>query len=55
MQQSTRLTKHMIPFIGYRSIKSSLPKSSPNSLLFIIDEQDVFSFSINMQGQSQQI
>ena len=25
---STRLTKHLVPFIGYRSIKPSLPKSS---------------------------
>ncbi len=51
---STRLTKHLVPFIGYRSIKPSLPHSSSNSLLFIRDKQDIFSFSANMQGQSHQ-
>ena len=53
-EDSTRLTKHLVPFIGYRSIKPSLPKSSSNSLLFIRDKQDIFSFSVNMQGQLQQ-
>ena len=54
-EDSTRLTKHLVPFIGYRSIKSSLPKSTSNSLLFIRDRQDIFSFSVNMQGQSHQL
>jgi signal transduction histidine kinase len=53
-EDSTRLTKHLVPFIGYRSIKPSLPKSSSNSLLFIRDKQDIFSFSVNMLGQSDQ-
>jgi hypothetical protein len=43
-EDRTRLTKHLIPFIGYRSIKSSLPKSSPNSLLFTRDKQIFFFF-----------
>ena len=34
-EDSTRLTKHLVPFIGYRSIKPSLPKPHqiPCSLL----------------------
>ena len=54
-EDSTRLTKHLVPFIGYRSIKPSLPNSSSNSLLFIRDRQDIFSFSVNIQGQSHQL
>jgi len=50
-KDSTRLTKHLAPFIGYRSIKSSLPKSPSNSLLFIRDRQDIFSISVDMQRQ----
>ena len=50
-EDSTRLTKHLAPFIGYRSIKSSLPKSPSNSLLFIRDRQDIFSISVDMQRQ----
>ena len=50
-EDSTRLTKHLAPFIGYRSIKPSLPKSSSNSLLFIRDRKDIFSFSVDMQQQ----
>ena len=49
---SSRLVKHIVPFIGYRSIKPSLPKSSSNSLLVIGDKQNIFSFSINVQQQS---
>ena len=53
-EDSTRLTKLLIPFIGYRSIKSSLPKTLSNSLFFIRDKQDLFSFSVNMQVQPHQ-
>ena len=53
-EDSTRLTKHLVPFIGYRSIKPSLPKTPSNSLLFIRDKQDIFSFSINTQVQPHQ-
>jgi signal transduction histidine kinase len=51
-EDSTRLAKHLVPFIGYRSIKPSLPKSLSNSLLLIKDKQDIFSFSVNMINQS---
>ncbi len=51
-EDSTRLAKHLVPFIGYRSIKPSLPKSLSNSLLLIKDKQDIFSFSVNMKNQS---
>ncbi len=48
-EDSTRLTKYLVPFIGYRSIKPSLPMTPSNSLFFIRDKQDIFSFSVNMQ------
>lgn len=51
-EDRSRLVKHIVPFIGYRSIKPSLPKSSTNSLLFIGDKQNIFSFSVNAQPQS---
>ena len=51
-EDSTRLAKHLVPFIGYKSIKPSLPKSLSNSLLLIKDKQDIFSFSVNMKNQS---
>jgi hypothetical protein len=51
---SARLTKQLVPFIGYRSIKLSLPNTPSNSLFFIRDKQDIFSFSIDMQRQEQQ-
>lgn len=53
-EDSMQLTKRLVPFIGYRSIKLSLPKSSLNSLLIIRDKQDIFSLSINIQIQSNQ-
>jgi signal transduction histidine kinase len=53
-EDRSRLLKHIVPFIGYRSIKPSLPKSSSNSLLFIGDKQNIFSFSVNAQRQSYQ-
>ena len=51
-EDSTRLIKNLVPFIGYRSIKTSLPNTQSNSLFFIRDKQDIFSFSINMKAQS---
>jgi signal transduction histidine kinase len=48
-ENSGRITKQLVPFVGYRSIKLSLPKTSANSLLFIRDKQDVFSFSIDIR------
>ncbi|MBV9179661.1 MAG: HAMP domain-containing histidine kinase [Nitrososphaeraceae archaeon] len=48
-EDSGRITKQLVPFVGYRSIKLSLPKTSANSLLFIRDKQDVFSFSIDIR------
>ena len=53
-EDSTRLTKLLVPFVGYRSIKPSLPKTPSNSLFFIRDKQDIFSFSVNMQVQPHQ-
>jgi signal transduction histidine kinase len=53
-EDSMRLTKHLVPFIGYRSIKPSLSKTQSNSLFFLRDKQDIFSFSVNMQIQPHQ-
>jgi signal transduction histidine kinase len=53
-EDSMWLTKHLVPFIGYRSIKPSLSKTQSNSLFFIRDKQDIFSFSVNMQIQPHQ-
>jgi signal transduction histidine kinase len=53
-EDSVRLTKQLVPFVGYRSMKLSLPNTSSNSLFFIRDKQDIFSFSIDMQRQEQQ-
>jgi two-component sensor histidine kinase len=50
-EDTTRLIQHLVPFIGYASIKQSLPNSSSNSLLFIRDDQDIFSFSIDIKQQ----
>lgn len=50
-EDSGRLTKQLAPFIGYKSIKLSLPKTSANSSLFIRDKRDIFSFSVNIQVQ----
>ena len=50
-EDSRSLTKQLAHFVGYRSVKISLPKTSANSSLFIRDSKDIFSFSIydNMQ------
>ena len=53
-EDRSRLMKHIVPFIGYRSIKPSLPKSITNSLLLIGDKQNIFSFSVNVQQQVNQ-
>jgi hypothetical protein len=53
-EDSTRITKYLVPFIGYRSIKPLLPKAQSNTLFFIRDKQSIFSFSVNMQIQSNQ-
>jgi two-component sensor histidine kinase len=50
-ENSTGLMKNLIPFVGYRSIKTSLPNTQSNSLFFIRDKHDIFSFSINMKAQ----
>ena len=49
-EDSTRLTTHLIPFIGYRSIKTSLPKTLSNSVFLIRDKRDIFSFSVQYYG-----
>ena len=53
-EESGRLTKQLVPFVRYKSIKLSLPKTSANSLFFIRDKKDIFSFSIDIQKQKQQ-
>jgi signal transduction histidine kinase len=45
-EDSRSLTKQLAHFVGYRSVKMSLPKTSANSSLFIRDNKDIFSFSI---------
>ncbi len=45
-EDSRSLTKQLAHFVGYRSVKISLPKTSANSSLFIRDSKDIFSFSI---------
>ena len=51
---SSSITKQLVPFVGYRSIKLSLPNTSANSLMFIRDKQDIFSFSIDIHNKQQQ-
>lgn len=53
-ENSSSITKQLVPFVGYRSIKLSLPNSSANSLMFIRDKQDIFSFSIDIHNKQQQ-
>jgi nitrogen-specific signal transduction histidine kinase len=50
-EDSGKLTKQLVPFIGYKSIKLSLPKTSSNSLLFIRDKRDIFSFSVQQNDK----
>ena len=53
MKIVSSLTKQLVPFVGYKSIKLSLPKTSANSLFFIRDKTDIFSFSIDIQKRQQ--
>jgi len=52
-ENSRKLIKQIVPFIGYQSIKLSSHKIAaatvPSSLLFIRDKKDIFSFSIDIQ------
>jgi hypothetical protein len=48
-EDGARLMKQLAPFVGFKSIKLSLPKTITNSSCFIRDKQDIFSFSIDMQ------
>jgi signal transduction histidine kinase len=50
-EESTRLVKQVASFIGYKSIKLSLPKTSAGSSFFVRDKHDVFSFSIDRHEQ----
>ena len=52
-EDSGRLTKQLVPFVGYKSIKLSLPKTLANSLFFVRDKKDIFSFIIDIQKQQQ--
>jgi len=45
--ENTETIKKLVPFIGYKSIKLSSPKTGASSSVFIRDKQDIFSFSIN--------
>lgn len=53
-ENSKKLIKQIVPFIVYQSIKLSSHKAAaaaatvPNSLLFIRDKQDIFSFLIDI-------
>ena len=51
-ENSRKLIKQIVPFIVYQSIKLSSHKTAAatvqNSLLFIRDKQDIFSFSIDI-------
>jgi two-component sensor histidine kinase len=46
-EAGARLMKQLAPFIGFKSIKLSLPKTITSSSCFIRDKQDIFSFSID--------
>jgi signal transduction histidine kinase len=52
-ENSRKLIKHTVPFIVYKSVKLKSTKtaatSAANSLLFIRDKHDIFSFSIDIQ------
>jgi hypothetical protein len=51
-ENSRKLIKHTVPFIVYKSVKLKSTKTaatSANSLLFIRDKHDIFSFSIDIQ------
>ncbi len=52
-EDSDKIIKQLIPFVGHRSIKLSLPKASANSLLFIRDKQDICSFSIDIHNKQE--
>jgi hypothetical protein len=48
-EESTRIMKQLAPFIGYRSVKLALPKTSVGSSFFVRDKHDIISFSIDTQ------
>jgi len=52
-ENSSKIIKKIVPFISYKSIKLSSPKTAAipaaSSLVFIRDKQDIFSFSIDTQ------
>lgn len=48
-ENTSTLIKKIVPFIGYKSIRSSSPITATSSLVFIRDKQDIFSFSIDTQ------
>src|SRR5919112_1575891 len=59
-ENSKKLIKQIVPFIVYQSIKLSSHKTAaaatvPNSLIFIRDKQDIFSFSIDIQKYDKMI
>jgi K+-sensing histidine kinase KdpD len=52
-EESTKLVKQLVPFIGYESIKLSLPETSADSSVFIKDKHDILSFSIDSKSKQQ--
>ena len=52
-EDSRNLTKQLAHFVGYRSVKISLPKTSAKSSLFIRDKKDIFPFSICVKRQEE--
>ena len=48
-ENTSALIKKLVPFIGYKTIRLSSPITAANSIVFIRDKKDIFSFSINTQ------
>jgi signal transduction histidine kinase len=46
---TTKIVRKMVPFIGYKSIKPVSTETADVSLVFIRDKQDIFSISIVLQ------
>ncbi len=46
---TTKIIRKIVPFIGYKSIKPVFTKTADVSLVFIRDKQDIFSISIVMR------
>lgn len=54
-EDSGRLTKQLVPFVGYKSIKLSLPKTLANSLFFVRDKKDIFLLQLIYKSNNNMI